>query len=285
MPDSRASKGDKREAAREQARMAREKQARQDKLRRWLIPSGVTVVVLAIVAVVVLVVSMSGPAPQTTVGPKNMVTDGILFTGRDGTAVATRTAALKPKQLPSAAASPSGPAQIISYVDWSCSACKAFETTNSHWIEDQVASGKATLEVRPIAILNQLYQGSQYSQRANNAAACVADLDPDAFLTVQDEMYARQPAETSTGLTNDQIIAVIHHAGVRDSNVDACIKGLTFDSWVTAASGRFTSNGSFVNPVTGRQGTPTIFVNGQFYTGSINDASVFESFVKKASAG
>ncbi|HEY4152929.1 MAG TPA: thioredoxin domain-containing protein [Pseudolysinimonas sp.] len=284
MPDARLSKGDKREAAREQVRLAREKQQRRERLLRWLIPSGVTVVVVAIVVIIVLVVSNSAPAPQTTAGPKNMITDGILFTGVDGATAATTTAGLKPRELPSPASTPDDAIQIISYIDWSCPACKAFETTNASWIQDQVASGKATLEVHPIAILNRLYQGSQYSQRANNAAACVANFDPNSFLAVQDAMYAAQPDETSAGLTNSKIISVIHHAGLTDSKVDNCVTGLTFDSWVTAATARFTSNGSFVNPATGNQGTPTVLVNGHFYTGLLDDLSEFKKFVE-SSAG
>jgi protein-disulfide isomerase len=285
MPDARLSKGGKREAAREQARLAREKQERRERLRRWLIPSGVAVVVIAVVVIIVLVASNSAPAPQTTAGPKNMISDGILFTGVDGKAVATVTPALKPGESPSPAPSPDGAVQIVSYIDWSCPACKAFETANAGWIADQVASGKATLEVHPIAILNRLYQGSQYSQRANNAAACVANFDPDSFLTVQSAMYAKQPSETSSGLTNSKIIAVIHNAGLSDSRVDSCITGLTFDSWVTAATARFTANGSFVNPATGNQGTPTVLVNGHFYTGAVDDHAAFTKFFSTAAAG
>lgn len=284
MTNSRQSKGDKREAAREQARLTREKQAHQERLRRWLIPSGVTVVIVAIVAIVVIVVANSAPTPQTTAGPKNMITDGILFTGVSGKTVATTTPALKPKQSPSPAATSAGLPHIISYVDWSCSGCKAFETANAAWLEQQVASGSVTLEVRPVAILNRLYQGTQYSQRANNAAACVANFDPDSFLTVQDAIYAKQPDEKSRGLTNNQINGVIHGAGLRDSHVDSCVTGMTFDSWVTAATARFTSNSSLINPAVGSQTTPTVLVNGQMYTGS-DDPSAFEQFVSDAARG
>ena len=81
MPEERITKNDRREAAREAARVAREKQKKREQLRRWLIPAGVTVVLLAIVAVVVLVIVTSAPPPQTKAGPKNMISDGILFTG------------------------------------------------------------------------------------------------------------------------------------------------------------------------------------------------------------
>ncbi len=215
-----------------------------------------------------------------------MITDGILFTGQGGKTVATTTPGLKPKQAPSPVPAPTaGAAQIVSYIDWSCPACKAFEATNGDWIHGQVAAGTASLEVHPVAILNRSYSGSQYSQRVNNAAACVANFDPDSFLPVQKAIYAQQPAETSSGLTNSQIIAVIHGVGLSDSQVDSCVNGLTFDSWVTAATGRFGANSSLANPATGGTQTPTVFVNGQRYAGSITDLAAFKQFFANASAG
>ena len=100
MPDERQTKNDKRDAARELARVTREKQKRQDRLRRWLIPTGVTVVVLAIAAIVILVVTTSAPPPQSAAGPKNMISDGILFTGDSGKMVATTTGAVKASSSP-----------------------------------------------------------------------------------------------------------------------------------------------------------------------------------------
>ncbi|CAN5522294.1 thioredoxin domain-containing protein [soil metagenome] len=286
MPDERLTKNDRRELAREQARLAREKQKRSEQRRRWLIPTGVTVGVVAIAAVVVLVVSGSAPAPQTAAGPKNMITDGILFTGEGGTATHVSTSALKPQQTPSPAATPaSGVKQIVSYVDWSCPSCQAFEETNAAFITAQVAAGKATLEVRPVAILNRLYNGSQYSQRSNNAAACVANFAPDSFLKVQQAMYLKQPSEQSSGLTDSQIINVVHGAGLNNPEVDKCIRGLSFTSWVTAATNRFTSNSALANPTTGQLGTPTVLVDGHVYTGTLDDPSAFERFFANPTAG
>ena len=286
MPEERLTKNDKREQAREAARLTREKQKRAERIRRWVIPTSVTVAILAIVAIVVVVVANSAPAAQTTAGPKNMITDGIMFNAQNGKAAPVTTAALKPKETPSPAATPGpGVTQIVSYVDWSCSSCQAFEGTNASWIQDQVAAGKATIEVRPVAILNRLYNGSQYSQRSNNAAACVANFDPNSFLAVQEAMYLKQPSEKSSGLTNNQIINVVHGAGLSDSSVDKCINGLTFDSWVTAATNRFTANSSLANPTSGQQGTPTVLVDGHLYLGSLTDPAAFKQFFSNPSAG
>lgn len=285
MPEERLTKNDRRDAAREQARLAREKQKRQENLRRWLIPTGVTVVVVAIVAVVVLVVSTSAPAPQTAAGPKNMISDGILFTGSGGTITPTATAAIKAKGTPTPTVQKSdGLAHFVTYVDFACPVCQTFEATNSAQIQQMVAQGKATLEVHPIAILDRSSLGARYSSRANNAAGCVANFAPDSFLAVMGEMYKEQPAEQTTGLTNSQIVKVVHTAGLNNSDVDKCINGETYKSWMAAATQRALSGPLPNTSVASVQGTPTVLVNGQQYSGSFSDASAFQSFVKQVLA-
>ena len=286
MPDERQTKNDKRDAARELARVTREKQKGQERLRRWLIPSGVTVVVLAIVAIVVLVVSTSGPAPQTAAGPKNMISDGILFTGVDGKITPTKTPAIKAKGTPTPTVQEDdGVAHIITYVDFSCPVCQAFEETNAAQIASLVQAGQATLEVHPVAILDRSSLGARYSSRANDAGACVANFAPDSFLDVMSEFYAKQPAENTTGLTNSQIISLVHSAGLKNSDVDACIKGESFKSWMAAATQRATSDSSLVNPSSGGFGTPTVMVNGKMYTGDVSDANAFVAFLQQTMAG
>ncbi|MDP9027504.1 MAG: DsbA family protein [Actinomycetota bacterium] len=286
MPEERLTKNDKREQAREAARIAREKQKRAENLRRWLIPTSVTVVLLAIAAVVVLVVSTSAPAPQTAAGPKNMISDGILFTGSGGKMVATTTAAIKAKGTPTPNSLPKdGVAHIVTYVDFSCPACQAFEAANSDSIKSLVQQGAATLEVHPIAILDTHYLTSKYSTRSNNAGACVANYAPDNFYAVMQQLYTDQPTEGTSGLTNNQLVSEVHKAGLTNGDVDKCITGVTFEPWVTAATSRATS-APLPNSTSGASvsGTPTVLVNGQTYTGSITDASAFTKFIQQALA-
>lgn len=287
MPDERQTKNEKRDAAREQARLTREKQKRQERVRRWLIPTGVTVVVLAIVAIVVLVVTTSAPPPQSAAGPKNMISDGILFTASGGKMVATETGAVQASSSPTPHDQPSdGLAHIVTYVDFSCPACQAFEATNADAVQQLVAQGKATLEVHPIAILDSHFTfGSNYSTRANNVGACVANFAPNDFYAVMEAMYAGQGKEGTAGLTNAQMISLVHGAGLKNGDVDKCINGETFKSWVTSATTRAT-NGPLPNTtVANVQGTPTVLVNGQQYSGSLTDANAFDAFVQQVLAG
>jgi protein-disulfide isomerase len=284
-PSTPLSKADRREAAREQARLAREKQLRQERLRRWLIPSGVTVVVLAVVAVIVLVVSMSAPAPQTAAGPKNMISDGILFTGVDGKVVATSTAAIPAKGTPT----PHSPdsegdvPHIVEYIDFACPYCGKFESTNAATIQTLVAAGKVTLEVRPVAILDRSFLGTRYPSRAMNAAGCVANFSPNDFLTVVTAFYANRPQEQTAGLTNAQIVRLVRNAGVSNNDIEKCISGESYRSWVSAATARFLADPANVNPA-GQIGTPTVFVNGQMFSGSVSDPGAFDNFLAQATS-
>ncbi len=287
MPDERLTKNDKRERAREAARIAREKQKRAENLRRWLIPTSVTVVVLAIAAIVVLVVSTSAPAPQTAAGPKNMISDGILFTGSGGAMTATTTAAIKAKSTPTPNPLVSdGVAHIVTYVDFSCPACQSFEAANSANIKTLVEKGAATLEVHPIAILDTHYLTSKYSTRSNNVGACVANYAPGNFYAVMQQLYTDQPTEGTSGLTNNQLVSEAHKAGLTNGSVDKCITGVSFQPWVTAATARALNN-PLPNSASGAAvtGTPTILVNGQSYTGNFKDPSAFTTFVQKVLAG
>jgi len=288
VPDERQTKNDKRDAAREQARLTREKQKRQERLRRWLIPSGVTVVVIAIVAIVILVVSTSAPAPQTAAGPKNMISDGILFTGVDGKVTPTATPAIKAKGTPTPTTQKNdGLAHIVTYVDFACPVCQAFEQANSDNIQQLVAAGKATLEVHPIAILDRSSLGARYSSRANDAGACVANFAPDSFLAVMAEMYAKQPAEQTTGLTNSQIVQLVHSAGLRNADVDKCISGESFKSWVASATQRALTGPLPNSEATAVTGTPTVLVNGKLFspTTGFGNADDFTSFLEQVLAG
>jgi protein-disulfide isomerase len=288
VPEERQTKNDKRDAAREQARLTREKQKKQEALRRWLIPTGVTVVVLAIVAIVVLVVTTSAPPPQSADGPKNMVSDGILFTGSGGKMVPTTTGAVQASSTPTPHDQASdGLAHIVTYVDFACPSCQAFEATNADQIQQMVADGKATLEIHPIAILDHNFT-TNYSTRANNVAACVANFAPDSFYAVMEAMYVGQGQEKTAGLSNSQMISLVHGAGLKNGDVDKCINGLTFKSWVASATTRATSGPLPNTSVPSVSGTPTVLVNGQsmpITNDALTNPATFTAFVQQVLAG
>ncbi|MGN6324699.1 DsbA family protein [Pseudolysinimonas sp.] len=291
MPEERLTKNQRREQARELARKEREKAQRRDRLMKILVPVIVVVVLLVAGGITAaVIIAQPKPAPVAANGPKNMISDGIVFTGQNGTITPTQTAGLKKGQDPVPAETPSSgsPVHITTYVDLSCPVCKSFEETNSAQIQDMVKAGKAVLEVKPVAILNNSYQGSQYSQRVNTAMACVANYEPDSVLPVMKQLYADQPDEqTTSGFTNNQIVSELKKAGVDDQKITSCVLGQSFTKWVTAATDRATGDRSLVQPGSQGFGTPTIVINGQLLSGnafsqSLTSASAFKAILDSA---
>ncbi|TCO39285.1 thioredoxin-like protein [Rathayibacter tanaceti] len=215
-------------------------------------------------------------------GPANMISDGIVLAG-DGSAVTVQTTpALAPEALPVAtdesATRGRGIVAVDLYVDYLCPYCGQFETTNAEQLQSWLTQGAITLEIHPIAILDSSSAGSQYSSRAANAAACVADEDPDRFLAVTAALFAQQPAEGTTGLDDDALRSLVTGAGVTDDDVLACITSGEFRPWVAAATKRATTEPLANSSLAKLESTPTVLVNGQQYTGKPDDASAFVSF-------
>lgn len=278
-------KKDRREQARETARIEREAQKRRDRRNRVVLQGGIGVVVLAIIAIVaVVIVNLNAP---TGPGPLNMASNGIVLSGSKVNAV--ETAALKSGEAPKPTDTTklSGSVHIVVYIDYQCPYCEQFETTNGAQLKSMVASGKATLEIHPVAILDANSGTSKYSTRAANAAACVANFDPNNFYAVNSAFFANQPAENSGGRTDDQILATLKSAGSSGTSITSCVKDQTFAGFITAATKRFQS-GDFSGVIAKGQpaltqiGTPTVFVNGVKYAGSLTDANAFASVVLQA---
>lgn len=282
----RPTRNERREAAREKARILREEQRKRERRNKILIQGGIIVAVLAIAALIgTLIFQSVRPAGP---GPQNMASDGILLTaGEGGGIVAVETPALAAGEEPT----PTEPdesgevANIVVYLDYLCPFCGQFEATNSESIRTMVEEGAATLEVHPIAILTNKSSGTQYSLRAANAAACVAENSPDSFFDFNALMFANQPEEGTSGLTNDEIKAIAEQAGASDlSTIERCIDDVQFKSWVQEATNRALSQPVPNSELPAITGTPTVLVNGQQYGGSLEDPQEFQAFVVQATS-
>lgn len=295
MPEERLTKNQRRDQARELARKERERAQRRERLMKVLVPVIVVVVLLAAGGgIAAVIINQPKPAPASANGPANMISDGIVFSGQGGNIVATRTAALKKGETPTPAATPnpgSGqPVRVTTYVDLSCPVCDTFEETNFAQIQSMLKAGTITLEVKPVAILDNgtSYQGNDYSVRVNAAIACVAEFDPDSFLPVMKQLYDDQPSEsTSSGLTNTQIVAEIKKAGLDDPKVTSCVTGQTYATWVKAATTRAVNDKTLVQSGSTGFGTPTIVLNdtllqGDAYKQSLTDPTAFAAAIKAA---
>lgn len=267
----RPTRNQQREEAREAARVAREAKLKRQKLLKWLVPTVASVAILAIVAGVVWAVIALQPPPKKEAGPENMISDGILFEsdGADGLQYVA-TDAIKKGGDPVATTPRDGVLNIVTYVDFTCPVCKQFEEAYSSSIQSLVASGSATLEVHPVAILNRAFTGREVSTRANNVGACVANYQPEKFLDVMAAMYTNQAEEGGAGMSNADLVKVATGAGADDPDVTTCINGESFTPWVDAATAR-----------SGVRGTPTVVINGTTWD---SQSQSFEDFVNAEAA-
>lgn len=264
--DSRPTKNEKRQEARDKARSLREAQAKKSKRNKVLIQSSLGVAVVTVIAVVavLIITSLRPPGP----GPANMQSDGIKI-GEGFSAV--RTPALAPDEEPTlSVANPEGVPAISIFIDYSCPACAQFEAAYGPLFRTWLENGTATVEYHVISFRDAQTAGTRYATRSGNSAACVAEHSPDSFFEFNELLLANQPLPPSRyELTNDELYQVALASGVSNAEaIQTCIRDETFANWVSQATSRAMSTGPL--PVRDAEialvrGTPTVLVNGKEY--------------------
>ena len=229
--------GSKRAAARQriEAKRADEAAARSRAERRRRTVIGAVVATVLVIAAVVVVIVVQTSRNSTTAGaavPANTIDSGNVI------AVGSATA----------------PVTLDLYEDFQCPNCKAFEDTNASTLASLVAAGTVQLHYHGMAFLDTS-ANDRYSTRALNAAAAVvAAAGPTAFQAFHDLLYANQPAEGGSGLTDDQLVAYAQQSGADGAAVQQAIRALTYGDWVKQVTDQASKDG-----VTG---TPTVLVDG-----------------------
>ena len=258
--DARAERNARREAARQRAQQHRTKQKRRQRGARLGIQIGIGVVLLAAATVITLVlVDSAGPAGP---GPDNMSQGGITI-GQD---LKVQTGAPGGASTPSSSAGADA-VRITMYEDYLCPVCGSFEKANGDYIESLVESGAATVDIHPVAILANRSQGTKYSLRAANAAACVADHSPDRFFAFHRALFAEQPAEGTPGLSDADLVDVVKSVdGMQDTKaISDCIADQTYARWVTERTNAVSDGDIPGSSLKTFPGTPLVLVNGQQY--------------------
>lgn len=245
----RALKAQQRDTARQQALEIRANQEKRAKRSRIIAISGLVAALAVLAVVVTIILGQAAPsAPdldaekplEGVTAPTTALDNGGIPVGADGIAGSTSGA---------------DAVTVSVYYDYMCPVCATFEKANAAPLDELMRAGDITVEYHPISILDRLSQGSQFSTRSAQAAAYIADADPENFLAFHEAMFANQPAENTAGLSDDEIAALAVEAGVAQTIADQLsADGGKFTTWVAATTAQGTLDG-----VTG---TPTVMING-----------------------
>lgn len=251
------------QSAREQLRQQQQALAAKDRRMKVVFRSLIGVAVLTIAAVIT-VIALNYEGGESAV-PGNMSDDGIVFAGGDGTIEADGEV---DDSLP----------HVTIYVDYQCPHCADFDASNMEFLQGEVADGNATLEIRPVALMDNASQGTQFSTRAANTAACVAENNPDAFLDVNDQLFVHQQ-QAAQGAVNQEVLAdLAADAGADSEETRSCILDNEYADWVRDSTDRALANPDLAN-AQGGFGTPTIMVNDERYNGPTDSPESLAAFI------
>ena len=262
----------------------RQREQRNRRMRRMLARVIVIVVVVAVVltgsGLIVWAVYRAGQ-----VGPLNMLSDGMLLTGStdqtSGQATLTpiTTDALQADAKPVATdlAGYKQTANIVLYLDYASPKTAKFAAANGSAIEQWLAAGYVTVEIHPVS--TSTTAKNDYSKRAANALACVANFDSDHFLAVSDALLDAASTTKETTMSTAALQALVTKAGVTSADVTGCISGFKYASWITAATHRAQHGGLLNSTKKSLTTVPLVVVDTKPYTGKLTDNAALTTFV------
>ena len=270
-------RSEQREAARHKAKELREQHKKNEKRKGLFIKLGLGVGIVAVAAIIagVVLTGISNESGQS-VTPTNLTANSGVLIGAGGVAIIDG-------KTPTPVATPvaiTKPVHIVTYIDYQCPYCAHFENANLKQIKGWLDTGFATLEIRPISFLDGRGSPNTYSSRAANAALAVAKYAPNKFFAFNEALFLNQPAENTKGPENDKLIELASSLGIKSTAFENAVKNKDFGKWIASTTSKVLGNPvSDSNPTVNLEGTPLVLVNGQSYTGAIDNAAEFSQFV------
>ena len=153
------------------------------------------------------------------------------------------------------------------YIDPMCPFCGQFDIANGDTLAALVDDGSITMRLHALTFLDHTSQGTEYSTRASAALTCEAAINPESTLDYLAALFANQPAEGTTGLSDDELVALSGGG----SSIAECVTDERYHTW-----SQQNTEAALNGPIPGAeiasiQGTPTVLIDGSQYNGPIDD--------------
>ncbi len=159
------------------------------------------------------------------------------------------------------------PVEIIEFADFRCSHCAAFYREFKELEEDYIHAGKVKLIFKNYPLLGQA------SVNVAQAVECALDQGPEAFWMFHDVLLDNQNLG-DTFFSRSSLKKVAQDIGLDSGNFNRCFDANRQYVQVETdlAEGR----------VSGVSGTPTLFINGEQFTGRFDDAGSLQDAIDQA---
>src|SRR5690625_573614 len=265
-------------SSRDNARQAHAKQLAAEKRRSRTITWTIVGVIVAVIAIVVIVSLMNssrsipdaGPTPTSATEAGGLLLEegepdeGDAPDEVDATTVEEPdpdTAGQMPTEVPR-----TDHDEIIIYADANCVYCAQFEAENADALNDLAYDGH-TIEYRMVNFLDN--PGTEnYSSRAANAMACVAEESPEHANEFIHEVFASYNTHQGAGLSNDELVNLASEIG---ADINDCVSNNTYRPFVNYTTAKAVE--------TGIAGTPSVWVDGVQYENTSGGES-FQSWAE-----
>lgn len=305
--DPRPTKAQRQADARAKAAELRRKQEATAKRNRILAIGGAVLAVLVIVGAVVfvLVQNSANKAKYASAVYGGNATNVVAPALADVQAPATADdAGGIPVSDEGVGVAGSGDTVLSVYFDTQCPACASFDAINSADLKALASEPNITVVYQPLTFLDATSKGTNYSSRAANALMVVADRDPERFEDFLTALFQNQPAENTTGISDDKIAEIAAGVGVPQAvtdqfttTVDGTFQTASEDGTLTDNAGTWRTFAPFLAAATqhgadtlGRLSTPTLLLDGEEISGqnqqlvNVGMPGALATYVREAAA-
>lgn len=239
-----------------------------------------TIVVIAIaviIASVVIWMTATSKSSESDHSPANTINDGFVMNSKGGLEESKGYNLNSAPKITDMNYSKDN-INVTMYVDYDCPHCLDFEKAVGGTLDEMLESGEiSTVSVMPVAFL------TDWSVSAQNMASCFANYQPDMFQSANRQIMNAQETRPDK---NTLYASIAKDAGTEvSSDTKKCVNGKQFRKFVESSTSNATTG---VYPpalgIGGIKGTPSIFINGESYSGE-PDAKTMRLAIKQVSEG